>query len=478
MLKPNWCVCVHRDLSTSKRSKLYAHEHKCIKMVTINLKGCVKSKHIVIHLLVILFGISAWIGVNGIFVQLPILVHSSPEGSALPTYIVIVIQMANVGPIIYMFLQQRQYKINESLCILGILALGNISMALLIFFYDRTIILSNSEYSVALFILTFFTAFVGCFSSMLFMPYLRTFNQTYIISYFIGEGLSGVLPSSVALIQSIGGDTEYAASVNQNNTSERIILKLRFSPPYYFLFIFTALFLSLIAFIILQYSPFVQNIKITSKNNKKQTMRYSMHENPTPNGLYKENKQITKQVLPNDIIEDVNLNCSQKVSLYKRSHLFILMSFLCFFGNGFLPSIQLYSCLPYGQITYQLSTTLVQFANPIACLIAFWIIPLNLNILNVLSTLTFTFCTYVTYVALISPFVPLQESEIGIIIILLSWTILIGLISYMKLVIVSIFRQINKPNILFYIGIVMQAGSASGAIISFLLIEFTDLFQS
>ncbi|XP_035732753.1 solute carrier family 52, riboflavin transporter, member 3-A-like [Vespa mandarinia] len=452
-------------------------------MTTINIKEYLKNRSSYMHLLIVLFGISAWIGVNGIFVQLPILIHCSPEGSALPTYIVIAIQMANVGPIIYTFLQQMQIKINEFLSILGILIIGNISMALLIFFYNRTVVISNSEYSLALFVLTFFTALVGCFSSVLFMPYLRNFKKTYMTSYFIGEGLSGVLPSLVSLMQDIGENTECVT--NSNITSKEIISNFRFSPLYYFLFIFLVLFLSLIAFIILQYFSF-HDIKQNYQENKNsqdkiQVTHYNIKDKPifASNNLCLENDQTIKHSLSND--ESKNAKCLKvdyEMSIYKKLYLLILMSFLCFFGNGFLPSIQSYSSLPYGNITYQLSVTLSQFANPIACFITFWIIPSNLNIIHSLSTIILILCSYVTYVALMSPFVPLQESKIGVIIILISWTILIGLISYVKLIIISIFRQVQKENILFYVGIIMQGGSASGAIISFTLINFTDLFHT
>lgn len=453
-------------------------------MTTINLKGYLINRSGIMHLLVVLFGISAWIGVNGIFVQLPILVHYSPEGSALPTYIVIAIQMANVGPIIYMFLQQMQFKVNEFQSILGILTIGNISMALLIFFYNRTVVISNSEYSLALIVLTFFTALVGCFSSVLFMPYLRNFKKTYMISYFIGEGLSGVLPSLVALIQNIGENNKERVA-NSNVTSIEIIPNSRFSPLYYFLFVFLVLLLSLIAFVILQYFSF-QDVKQNyqeKKNNQDEieaTNYDTKDKSISPsNNLCLENDQTVKRCLSNDERKKAKgLKVDYKMSLYKKFYLLILMSLLCFFGNGFLPSIQSYSSLPYGNTTYQLSIILSQFANPIACFITFWIIPSNLNIIYSLSTIIFILCSYVTYVALMSPFVPLLESKIGVIIILISWTILIGFISYVKLVIISIFRRVQKENILFYVGIIMQAGSASGAIISFTLINFTDLFQT
>lgn len=77
-------------------------------------------------------------------------------------------------------------------------------MGFLSFFYSEKTVIADNEYSLLLFVLTFFNALVGCFSSILFMPYLRNFNIKFLTSYFIGEGLSGVLPSIIALIQGIG----------------------------------------------------------------------------------------------------------------------------------------------------------------------------------------------------------------------------------------------------------------------------------
>jgi len=72
--------------------------------------------------------------------------------------------------------------------------------------YYETSLVSGSAHSTALFVLTFSIALVSCTFSMLFMPLIRNFREIYLISYFIGEGLSGFLPSVVALIQGVGGN--------------------------------------------------------------------------------------------------------------------------------------------------------------------------------------------------------------------------------------------------------------------------------
>ncbi len=54
-----------------------------------------------LDLLSVLFGISAWISVNGLWVELPLLVQTLPESWALASHLSVIIQIANVGPVAY-----------------------------------------------------------------------------------------------------------------------------------------------------------------------------------------------------------------------------------------------------------------------------------------------------------------------------------------------------------------------------------------
>lgn len=55
------------------------------------------KREFIVDLLAVGFGIGAWISVNGLWVELPLLVAALPEGWALPSYMSIVIQIANIG---------------------------------------------------------------------------------------------------------------------------------------------------------------------------------------------------------------------------------------------------------------------------------------------------------------------------------------------------------------------------------------------
>lgn len=59
------------------------------------------NRRLLVDLLALMFGLGAWIGVNGIYVQLPLLVNVAPEGWSLPAHMVMLVQFANLGPILY-----------------------------------------------------------------------------------------------------------------------------------------------------------------------------------------------------------------------------------------------------------------------------------------------------------------------------------------------------------------------------------------
>ena len=53
------------------------------------------------YVFVALFAISSWIDVNGVWVEVPLLVDALPEAWNLPSYLVVIIQIANIGPVAY-----------------------------------------------------------------------------------------------------------------------------------------------------------------------------------------------------------------------------------------------------------------------------------------------------------------------------------------------------------------------------------------
>lgn len=130
-----------------------------------------------IDVLAVFFGIGAWISINGMWVELPLLVQSLPEGWNLPSYLSVIIQIANTGPIIYSL--GRTFfpeSVREKTSIYLVLFIGAISSLLVVFLWDSTSSIGGKEHSTALFCLLFFVSLVDCSSSVLFMPFMGKHN--------------------------------------------------------------------------------------------------------------------------------------------------------------------------------------------------------------------------------------------------------------------------------------------------------------
>lgn len=202
------------------------------------------NRNVRVDLLAVLFGIGSWICVNSMFIQLPLIVSKAPEGWSLPSYLSIIIQLGNIGPFCYTIFQKYSpRKLKDSYVIYVIYVIGCTASILLAFLFEKTAVVGGERRSVALMALAFCFALVGCTSSVLFMPYMGRFREIYLITYLIGEGLSGLLASIMALIQGVGG----APECRLDPDSEEYIKytsPARFGTQEFFIFVFAVMIVS------------------------------------------------------------------------------------------------------------------------------------------------------------------------------------------------------------------------------------------
>ncbi|XP_070494260.1 solute carrier family 52, riboflavin transporter, member 3-A-like [Chironomus tepperi] len=422
-------------------------------MVISTLERVFGNRNALVDVLAVFFGIGSWIGINSLWVQLPLLVNVLPEFWNLASYLVIIIQIANIGPLAYT-LTQKYCPIADNIIIYALLAIGVISGGLIPFFYDITVYFLSTDRSLVFFIFTFCFALVGCTSSVLFMPYFGRFRGIYLITYLIGEGLSGLVPSILGLIQGVGGNAQ--CKVIDDDIVPFYPLP-RFSTQTFFLIIFSLLVASLLAFILLDRLKSVRdeyaNVKILNGNNY-QYDDTSMTSDPAP-----------KEIESVDL-STINYRC-----------LLVYIGILCMFVNAIVPSIMPFSTLPYGNVTYHLAITLSLMANPIACFIAMFVKKNSVNHIFIISIIFVPFLSYAITTAVLSPAPPLTENTFGEFLVITSWTLVIGLASYIRLKITTMFR-LRGGKSLVWIGIWTQIGSFVGSIISFTLTNYTGIFVS
>lgn len=141
-----------------------------------------------VQLLSLSFGLGSWIAITGLWLEIPVLINHLPERWSLASDMNLVIQLANIGVLLY-YLLKKLKLINETKASHLLLAIGLLSCFLLIFSWDKTIHLWGTERSIILFVATFGVALLDCTSSVTFLPFMARFDSKYLTPYLIGEGI-------------------------------------------------------------------------------------------------------------------------------------------------------------------------------------------------------------------------------------------------------------------------------------------------
>lgn len=362
------------------------------------------NRNLLVDLFVILFGVSAWIGITSIYLELPLIVDTAPEGWKLPSYIVIIIQAGNIASLVYVIYEKySRIRIHDGHLIYGTLLIGCIAAFCLIFLYQHTVDVGGRPRSIFLFTFTGLLSIVGCLSSVLFMPYMGRFREIYLVTFMFGQGLNGLLSSVVSLIQGVGGTP---ICVPNNSTDGPPFIKHSsaplFQPETFFLFTFGMLFISSIAFILLN------NLKMCKRE-------YAVGEIMDGNEYHYDRTKRNR-----DDYENIPANV-QHLSPFNYYYLLFLLAVISFFGYGMFPGLQSFSCLPYGNTAYHLSVTLSAIANPMACFLVMFVSHASIHNLSIQGLAGLMISSYLIYTSVKSPTPPFVGSIFGNILIVRTY---------------------------------------------------------
>ncbi|XP_044309185.1 riboflavin transporter 2-like [Varanus komodoensis] len=426
-----------------------------------------------IHALVGLLGTGSWAAINGVWVELPLLVPSAPEGWLLPSCLTVIIQLANVGPLAVTLAHRlRPGWLDEVGAIYALLGLGGLACLLLAFLWQQTSVVGGHPRSTALLALLFFLALVDCTSSVTFLPYMRRLPPQFLTTYFIGEGLSGLLPGLVALGQGAGAlrCVNGSRAGNDTGTSLRAeYLEARFSVRAFFLFLGGMMATSLAAFVLLNVLPAA----------RRERAQEAPQGQPRVEGAGGAPPAVEEQPMMGPAPEPRKGRPLGRptYSWPQMGFVFSLLAWVNGLTNGVLPAVQSYSCLPYGAPAYHLSATLAALANPLACFLGMFLPNRSLLLLGGLSLAGSLFASYLLATAALSPCPPLVHSPVGAGLVVVCWVLFVGLLSYVKLMIGVILRD-EGHSALVWCGAVVQLGSMVGALTMFPLVSVYSLFRS
>lgn len=203
-----------------------------------------------VYVLVAIFGLGTWTNLAGVWIELPIIVPILPESWQLPAKLSLLINLANIFPILIVF-ASFIFRLNTApfeVPVNFILLTTSITFAIgYAFLWDKTAYLFGMEQSIFLMLLCFFGAISDCLSSTTFIPFLHRYEPIYLNAYFTGEAFTALLPALIGMAQGIG-----PSECSGNGTSTMIHHQPRFSVRTYFLILSLLPFAALLSFIALR----------------------------------------------------------------------------------------------------------------------------------------------------------------------------------------------------------------------------------
>ncbi|KAI6197766.1 hypothetical protein M3Y94_01263700 [Aphelenchoides besseyi] len=111
-------------------------------------------------------------------------------------------KISSIGPLIFMILD-RYFKIpiRHGLVIQVALIVSALMYIPLIFAWNSTIFLFGTQHSIVLISSIFVMGMIAIGSDIIFMPFMMSFDSVYLSAYFIGIGVSSLLPSLLSIAQ-------------------------------------------------------------------------------------------------------------------------------------------------------------------------------------------------------------------------------------------------------------------------------------
>ena len=358
---------------------------------------------LLVCVLTTLFGMSSWIAVNAVFIELPIFVSHLPEGWNLPSYLSVIVQIANIGPLIYtVWRVVKPELIHENIFVISIVSIGSLAILLLAFVWKETSNIGGEDHSTALLILTFVLSVSSCMSSVVFLPFMSRINAKYMTPYFVGMGLSGFAPSVVSLGQGVENTKCENNSQAINGTNEPLysVAEVHKSPvisvKYFFVIIFTIMVISGLSFVMLNYLPYCKSEHVQT--------------NGTTSGQQEGSEENQDKVKK---IGDKTGKTAQDLCTKNNIIYLFVLAWQNALLNGVLLSVQSFACLPYGKEIYRYSVTGAKIIDPLAGFLNFFITVETGKGIGGLTILGSVFAAYIVAVAAMSPSPVFVESSFG-----------------------------------------------------------------
>lgn len=425
------------------------------------------------HLLVALFGMGSWAAINGIWVELPVVVKDLPEGWSLPAYLSVLVALGNLGLLVVTLWRRLALGKGEQAPIQVVQVLSVVGTALLAPLWQQVAPVGGQYHSVAFLTLALVLALACCASNVTFLPFLSHLPPPFLRSFFLGQGLSALLPCVLALAQGVGRLECPPAPTNGTP-----------GPPHNFPERFPAstFFWTLAALLVISAAAFQGLLLLLPLPPSLPTGGPGPGLRVGAPGVEEEEEEEEASPLQEPPFQATGTTPGRNPEAHqlfsaRGACLLGLLAITNALTNGVLPAVQSFSCLPYGRQAYHLAAVLGSAANPLACFLAMGVLCRSLAGLGGLSLLGMLFGAYLMVLAILSPCPPLVGTTAGMVLVVLSWVLCLGLFSYVKVAASSLLHGGGRPALL-AVGVAIQVGSLLGAVAMFPPTSIYHVFRS
>jgi riboflavin transporter 2 len=357
----------------------------------------------------------------------------------------------------------------------AILLLEFLAAIFLTQFWDKQVEIGSKKLSLPLLLLAFIFAFSDCTSSVVYLTFMAKYPSGYMISFYIGGGMGGVMPSVLTLAQGTVGDTCRDASSTDSPKEPRYGANL------YFGLLSILIATSGIAFFLLNNLKVSLNERYDNVLPQLSTVLESEQKDASPENDDSKALQGSDQLkLTNIRVFDVFYGSRREEFAAMRwtfVQLYSIIAIVSALGNGVIPAILSYASLPYGPTTYHLATELGLIANPVCCFLAFFVACKRPSLLGILCSVSVLIAIVIIYTATLSPSPWLVGTTAGSVLIVILNVLWTGCISYIRVNVATVLQKFGENSLLFC-GIFTQLGSFLGAIIIFLINFKTTTFKA
>lgn len=273
----------------------------------------------------------------------------------LPAYLSVLIAFGNMGPLAVTVTHHfAPGRLNERVIIYIIQGIAVMASIFLAIFWSEVVTVAGTQRSVPFLLISFVLSLVCCTSIVTFLPFMYSYPSQYIRTFFVGQGLSALFPCIVALGQGVG-------KLECINGTHPHKLKENFPAQDFFWFLCVMLVISALSFLALTFR-IAPSSKPEGNHDLKQQSEKSQEEEADV--LHNEGTPVSETT--------VEENKTPAASFWKLNNIYLLLllGISNALTNGVLPSVQSFSCLPYGTMAFHLSVVLGNIANPLACFVA------------------------------------------------------------------------------------------------------------